>query len=40
VRRVLHIPSEDAAEFVGISLVLLTFLSVLVGATAGAVGLL
>jgi hypothetical protein len=40
VRRVLHIPSADAAEFVGISLVLLTFLSVLVGATAGAVGLL
>jgi hypothetical protein len=40
VRRVLHIPSEDAAEFVGISLVLLTLLSVLVGATAGAVGLL
>jgi hypothetical protein len=40
VRRVLHVPSEDAAEFVGISLVLLTFLSVLVGATAGAVGLL
>jgi hypothetical protein len=40
VRRVLHVPSEEAAEFVGISLVLLTFLSVLVGATASAVGLL
>ncbi len=40
VRRVLHIQSEDAAEFVGISLVLLTFLSVLVGAAGSAVGLL
>ena len=40
VRRVLHVPHGDAAEFVGISLVLLTFLSVLIGAAASAIGLL
>jgi len=40
VRRVLSVPRGAEAEFVGISLVLLTFLSVLIGATAGAIGLL
>ena len=40
VRRVLHVPPGAEAEFVGISLVLLTFLSVLVGAACSAVGLL
>jgi Yip1 domain len=40
VRRVLHVPHGAAAEFVGISLVLLTFLSVLIGAAASAIGLL
>ena len=40
VRRVLNVPPGTEAEFVGISLVLLTFLSVLIGAAAGAIGLL
>lgn len=39
-RRVLHIPSAAGTEFIGISLILLTFLSAVVGAAAGAVGLL
>lgn len=39
VRRVLKVPADAGAEFVGISLVLLTFVSVLVGAGAGALGL-
>ena len=39
-RRVLNVPAGAQAEFVGISIVLLTFLSVLVGAAASAVGLL
>ncbi len=39
-RRVLNVPSGAQAEFVGISMVLLTFASVVVGAAAGAVGLL
>ena len=39
VRQVLKVPPGDEAEFVGISLVLLTFLSVLVGAAASAIGL-
>jgi hypothetical protein len=40
VRRVLNVPAGAQAEFVGISLLLLTFVSVLVGAAASAVGLL
>jgi hypothetical protein len=40
VRRVLNVPREAEAEFVGISLVLLTLVSVVVGAAASAVGLL
>jgi len=40
VRRVLSVPRGAEAEFVGISLVLLTFLSVLIGATASGIGLL
>ena len=40
VRRVLHVPPGAEAEFVGISLVLLTFLSVLVGAACSAIGLI
>ena len=40
VQRVLNIPRGSQAEFVGISLVLLTFLSVLVGAALSATGLL
>jgi len=39
-RRVLHVPAGGESEFVGISIVLLTFASVLAGAAAGAVGLL
>ena len=39
-RRVLNVPAGAGTEFVGISLVVLTFLSVLVGAAASAVGLL
>jgi len=39
-RRVLNVPAGAQAEFVGISLVLLTFLSVVVGAAASAIGLL
>ena len=38
-RRVLHVPAGGEAEFVGISMVLLTFASVLAGAAAGALGL-
>jgi len=40
VHRVLNVPSGAQAEFVGISIVLLAFMSVLVGAAAGAIGLL
>jgi hypothetical protein len=40
VRRVLNVPRGAQAEFVGISLVLLTFVSVLIGAAASAIGLL
>lgn len=40
VRRVLNVPHGDAVEFVGISLVLLTFISVLAGAAASATGVL
>jgi hypothetical protein len=40
VRRVLNVPRGDAVEFVGISLVLLTFISVLAGAAASATGVL
>jgi hypothetical protein len=39
-RRVLNVPPGALAEFVGISLVLLTFVSVLAGAAASAIGLL
>ena len=39
-RRVLNVPAGAQAEFVGISLVLLTLFSILVGAAAGAFGLL
>jgi hypothetical protein len=39
-QRVLNVPAGAGTEFVGISLVVLTFLSVLVGAAASAVGLL
>jgi hypothetical protein len=40
VQRVLNVPRGAQVEFVGISLVLLTFVSVLIGAAAGAIGLL
>ncbi len=40
VRRVLNVAAGTQAEFVGISMLLLAFLSVLVGAAAGAIGLL
>jgi hypothetical protein len=40
VRRVLNVPRGGEAEFVGISIVLLAFLSVLVGAAASAIGLI
>ena len=40
VQRVLNVPRGSQAEFVGISVVLLTFLSVLAGAAASAIGLL
>jgi hypothetical protein len=39
-RRVLNVPAGAQAEFVGISIVMLTFLSVLVGAAASAIGLI
>jgi hypothetical protein len=39
-RRVLNVPAGAQAEFVGISLLLLAFVSVLIGAAAGAIGLL
>lgn len=39
-RRVLNVEAGAQAEFVGISLVLLTLLSILIGAAAGAFGLL
>ncbi|MEO8347185.1 MAG: Yip1 family protein [Betaproteobacteria bacterium] len=38
--RVLHVPDGDRAEFVGISLVLLAFVSVLAGAAASSIGLI
>ena len=38
-RRVLNVPAGGEAEFVGISIVLLTFVSVLAGAAASAMGL-
>jgi hypothetical protein len=38
--RVLNVPSGGESEFVGISIVLLTLVSVLAGAAAGAIGLL
>jgi len=40
VRRVLGVPAGGGAEFVGISMVLLSFVSVLAGAAAGAIGLI
>jgi len=40
VRKVLNVPRGAEAEFVGISLVLLTFLSVLIGAATSTIGLL
>jgi hypothetical protein len=40
VQRVLNVPRGAQAEFVGISIVLLAFLSVLVGAAASAIGLI
>ena len=40
VQRVLNVPRGSQAEFVGISIVLLTFLSVLIGAGLSAIGLL
>ncbi len=40
VQRVLNVPRGGEAEFVGISIVLLAFLSVLVGAAASAIGLI
>ena len=39
-RRVLNVPREAQAEFVAISIVLLSFVSVLVGAAASAIGIL
>jgi Yip1 domain len=39
-QRVLNVPRGTQTEFIGISLVLLTFVSVLIGAGASAVGLL
>ena len=38
--RVLNVPAGEGAEFIGISIVLLVFASTLVGAAAGAIGLL
>ncbi len=40
VRRVLDVPPGTQAEFVGISLVLLILASVIIGAAAGAIGLI
>ena len=40
VRQVLHVPSESGAEFVAISLIILTLVSAIAGAIAGAIGLL
>jgi hypothetical protein len=40
VRRVLNVPAGAQAEFVGISLLLLTFVSILAGAAVSAIGLL
>jgi hypothetical protein len=40
VRRVLNVPPGAQAEFVGISMILLTFVSVLVGAAASAIGIM
>ena len=40
VRRVLLVPAGGGAEFIGISLVLLVFTSVLAGAAASAIGLI
>ena len=40
VRRVLHVPAGSQTEFIGISIVLLTFASVLAGAAASAIGLI
>jgi hypothetical protein len=40
VQRVLHVPATARAEFIGISIVLLAFLSTLAGAAASAIGLL
>ena len=39
-RRVLNVPRGAQAEFVAISIMLLTFVSVLVGAAASAIGIL
>ncbi len=39
VHRIMNVPLGSQAEFVGISIVLLTFLSVLVGAACSAIGL-
>ncbi len=40
VRRVLNVPDGGAAEFVGVSIVMLMFVSTFIGAAAGAIGLL
>jgi hypothetical protein len=39
-RHVLKVPSGEVAEFVGISAVLLSFVSVLAGAAASAIGII
>jgi hypothetical protein len=39
-RRILDVPKGSEAEFVGISIVLLTLVSALAGAAAGAIGIL
>lgn len=38
-RRVLNVPVGDGAEFIGVAIVLLTFVSVLAGAVVSAIGL-
>jgi hypothetical protein len=40
VRRVLNVPRGAQAEFIGISMILLTFASVIVGAAASAIGIM
>ena len=40
VRRVLNVPRGSLAEFIGISFILMTFVSVLIGAAASAMGIM